>query len=285
MKIKITADSTCDLSKELLEKYDIATMPLHIVLGEKDYLDGVTIEPDDIYSYYASDKKLPKSGARSAEEYMEFFESFLNNGYDAVVHYDISSDMSSSYDNAVVAAGKLENVYVVDSRNLSTGTGLLVLDGCEMAGEGMTAKDIALRSISRVDAVRASFIIDKLDFLYKGGRCSSLAYLGANLLSINPCIEVKNGKMGVGAKPMGRYSRCVEKYAAEVKKSCTNPDKKRCFVTHTKMDAGLAERVIEIVKSWNVFDEILETTAGCTVTTHCGSNTIGILFINDGGLK
>lgn len=283
MKVKICADSTCDLSKELIERYGVGVMPLHVALGNDDRLDGVTISPDDIYSYYASEKKLPRSGARSSEEYKEFFKSFLNEGYDAVVHFDISSDMSGSYDNACVAASELNNVYVVDSRNLSTGTGLLVLDACDQAALGVDAEQIAERSLSRAKDVRASFIIDKLEFLYKGGRCSSLAYLGANLLHINPIIEVKDGRMGIASKPMGRYFRCIEKYSDWVKSSCTSPDKTRCFVTHTKMDAGLAEKVIEIVKSWNIFDEILETTAGCTITTHCGANTIGILFINDNG--
>ncbi len=283
MKIKICADSTCDLSREHIEKNNIGIMPLHVALGTDDRLDGVTIAPEDIYKYYSTEKKLPRSGARSAEEYKEFFQSFFNDGYDAVVHYDISSDMSSSYDNACVAANELKNVYVVDSRNLSTGTGLLVLDACDMVNQGKTAQEIYERSKSRVGAVRASFIIDKLEFLYKGGRCSSLAYLGANLLQIKPVIEVKDGLMGIASKPMGRYIRCVEKYAAWVRNNCTNADKTRCFVTHTQMDAGITERVIEIVKSWGIFDEIIETTAGCTITTHCGANTIGILFINDNG--
>lgn len=282
MKIKICADSTCDLSPELIERYGVGIMPLHVALGDDDRLDGVTIQPSDIYEYYAANKKLPRSGARSSEEYKQFFKSFLDEGYDAVVHYDISADMSGSYDNATVAANELENVYVVDSRNLSTGTGLLVLDACDMAANGMSPQQIVDRSIKRAVDVKASFIIDKLEFLYKGGRCSSLAYLGANLLQINPVIEVKEGRMGIAAKPMGRYVRCIEKYSDWVRKNCTSPDKKRCFVTHTRMDNGLTERTIEIVKSWGIFDEILDTTAGCTVTTHCGSNTIGILFINDG---
>lgn len=285
MKIKICADSTCDLSPELIAKYNVGIMPLHVTLGAADYLDGVTIQPDDIYAYYAANKKLPRSGARSAEEYREFFRSFLDDGYDAVVHYNISADMSGSHDYAVAGAEELANVYVVDSRNLSTGTGLLVLDACDMAEKGMSPEDIAERSRKRVSSVRASFIIDKLEFLYKGGRCSSLAYLGANLLQINPVIEVKDGRMGIATKPMGRYNRCIEKYAEWVKKTCTSPDKTRCFVTHTKMDEGLNERVMEVVRSWGIFDEIHDTTAGCTVTTHCGSNTIGILFINDNGFE
>ena len=285
MKIKISADSTCDLSQELIDKYNIPIMPLHVSLGEKDYLDGITIKPQDIYDYYASSKKLPKTGARSAEEYSEFFSGILNDGYDAIVHFTISSDMSASYTNAELASRTFKDVYVVDSRQLSTGIGLLVLDACDMIETGMTAKEIAERARSRADAARSSFIVDTLEFLYKGGRCTSLAYLGANLLMIKPCLEVKNGLIGVESKPMGRYRRCVAKYCEAIFKGMTNPDPKRCFVTHTQMDAGIAEEVIATVKSWGIFDEILETTAGCTVTTHCGANTIGILYINDGGLK
>ena len=285
MKIRISADSTADLSQELLEKYNIPTMPLHVSLGENDYIDGVTIKPQDIYDFYAATKKLPKTGARSAEEYKEFYQGILDEGYDAIVHFTISADMSASYANAELASRDFNNVFVVDSRQLSTGIGLLVLDACDMVEAGLTAKEIAERAASRTEATKSSFIVNTLEFLYKGGRCSSLAYLGANLLQIKPCLEVKNGLIGVESKPMGRYRRCVDKYCESIKSKATNPDPKRCFVTHTQMDEGIAEEVIATVKSWGIFDEVLETTAGCTVTTHCGANTIGILYINDGGLK
>ena len=285
MKIKISADSTCDLSSQLIEQYGVAIMPLHVSLGEKDCLDGVTITPQDIYDYYAATKKLPKSGARSAEEYSEFFKGLLAEGVEAVVHFTISADMSASYNNAELAARDFDNVFVVDSRQLSTGIGLLVLDACDMAAAGMSASKIAERANGRTAATRSSFIVDTLEFLHKGGRCSSLALLGANLLQIKPCLEVKGGLIGVASKPIGRYRRCVAKYCENIKSCMTNPDKKRCFVTHTKMDEGIAEEVIATVKSWGIFDEVLETTAGCTVTTHCGANTIGILYINDGGVE
>lgn len=284
-KIKISADSTCDLSPELISKYSIGIMPLRVTLGEKDCLDGVSIVPQDIYDYYASTKQLPKSGARSADEYAEFFQGLLDEGNDAIVHFTISSEMSASYNNAQLAARSFKNIYVVDSRQLSTGIGLLVLDACDMVAQGMSAKDIAARATKRAPFAKSSFIVDTLEFLYKGGRCSSLAYLGANLLQIKPCLEVKNGLIGVASKPIGRYRRCVTKYSDNIKSSASNPDPKRCFVTHTKMDEGVAEDVVATVKSWGIFEEVLETTAGCTVTTHCGANTIGILYINDGGLK
>ena len=282
MKVKISADSTADLSPELLEKYNVATMPLHVSLGETDYLDGVTICPQDIYDYYAQNKKLPKSGACSVEEYSEFFGGLLEEGNDAIVHFCLSAEMSASFQNAEIAAKELANVYVVDSRQLSTGIGLLVLDACDAAAKGFSAQQIYDRAMERRDASKSSFIVDTLEFLYKGGRCSALAYLGANLLSIKPCLEVKDGVIGVESKPMGRYRRCVTKYCENIRRKITNPDPTRVFVTHTKMDEGIAEEVIATVKSWGIFDEVLETTAGCTVTTHCGANTIGILYFNDG---
>ena len=282
MRIKITADSTCDLSKQLLDKYNISISPLHVSLGDDDFHDGVTIQPQDIYNYYNDCKKLPKSGSCSAVEYEEFFKNQLDQGYDAIIHFNLSSEMSASYNNAVNASQSFSNVYVVDSRNLSTGTGLLVLHACDLANEGLLPQEIVEKVSTRLDAVRASFIINTLEYLHKGGRCSSLVYYAANLMGLKPTIEVKSGKMGVGSKFIGKFGRCVSKYADLVKSQCTSPDKKRCFVTHTQMDDGIAEKVIEQVKSWGIFDEVLETTAGCTITTHCGPNTIGILYINDG---
>ena len=285
MKIKISADSTCDLSPELISKYNIGIMPLYVALGEQNLLDGQTIVPEDIYEYYNQTKKLPKSGARSVEDYQKYFSGLLTGGYDAIVHFTISAEMSASYNNAALAAQKLKNVYVVDSRNLSTGIGLLVLDACDMVAAGKDVKYVVQRANSRVDAVQASFLIDSLEFLYKGGRCSSLAYFGANLLKLKPSIAVKNGKMGTWSKFQGKFAHCVQKYVETVKNTYQTPDKTRCFVTHTALPEGIADSVIETVKSWGIFDEVIETVAGCTVTSHCGANTIGVLFINDGGVK
>lgn len=285
MKVKISADSTCDLSQEILEKYNIGIVPLFVALGDRNLLDGESVCPDDIYDYYKQTKKLPKTGARSVDEYHEYFSEVLKGGYDAIVHFTISADMSASFANATKAAEKLKNVFVVDSRTLSTGIGLLVLDACDMAAQGKSAKYIAERASKRVGAVESSFVIDSLEFLYKGGRCSSLAYFGANLLQLKPSIIVKDGKMGTWNKFQGKYPRCVQKYVEAVHNTYTNPDKTRCFVTHTALDDGIAESVVETVKSWGIFDEVLETYAGCTVTTHCGAGTIGVLFINDGGME
>lgn len=282
MKIKITSDSTCDLSQELLEKHNVGISPLHVSLGQDDFLDGVSIVPQDIYNYYNEHKKLPKSGACSVVEFEEFFQNQLDQGYDAIVHFNISADMSASHNNAVLASQKFQNVHVIDSRNLSTGTGLLVLYACDLVNDGVDVNEIVEKVTSRVDSVRASFIINTLEYLHKGGRCTSLVYYAANLMGLKPIIDVKSGKMGVASKCIGKYNRCVKKYGDWVKAQCTAPDRKRCFVTHTQMDEELVQEVIAQVKSWNIFDEILETTAGCTITTHCGPNTIGILYINDG---
>ena len=282
MKIKITADSTCDLSAELIAQYNVAISPLHVSLGADDFHDGVTIVPQDIYNFYAKNKQLPKTGACCAVEYEEFFQKQLDEGYDALVHFNLSSQMSATHSNAVNASQNFSNVYVIDSRNLSTGTGLLVLYACDLAKFGVSPQEIVDKVSARLDAVRASFIIDTLEYLHKGGRCTTLVYYAANLMSLKPTIEVKGGKMGVGNKFIGRFPRCVGKYADLVKSQCTSPDKKRCFVTHTQMDEELVQSVVDKVKSWGIFDEVLETTAGCTITTHCGPNTIGILYINDG---
>lgn len=281
MKIKITGDSTCDLSEELKQKYNIDVMPLNVYLGERNGYDGVDVSTNDIFEYVESTKQLPGTASRSVEDYVDFFTKYTADG-STVIHYSLSEQMSSSYNNAVLASKQVPNVYVVDSASLSTGTALLMLDACDMAEQGMDAEQIVKRSQKRVSSVQASFVIDNLAYLHHGGRCSTVAYLATNLLSIKPSIEVKNGKMGLGKKFVGRFEKCIKKYAYDIREKFTTPDKTRCFVTHSQIDQKLADALIEEVKSWNVFDEILETDAGCTVTTHCGRNTIGILFINDG---
>ena len=282
MKIKITADSTCDLSVELIQKNNVDIIPLYVALGEDNLLDGVTIVPDDIYNYYQANKKLPKSGARSVVDYEDFFRSFFEQGYEQVIHFALSDDMSCSHANAKKAAQNVGNVHVVDTRSLSTGMGLLILYACDLVKEGLDAQTIVDKVTARTPYVQASFILDNLEFLHKGGRCSSLVLLGANLLGIKPVIEVKSGKMGVGKKFIGRFERSVKKYVDHVFQTYNTPHKTRCFVTHTKMDTELVNKTIEAVKALGIFEEVLETTAGSTITTHCGANTIGVLFINDG---
>lgn len=197
MNIKITADSTCDLSEELVKKYDIEILPLYIVKDGKSYKDGVEITPSDIFEHVKAGGALTSTAAVNVADYIDAFTP-LSKEYDAVIHVDISADFSSCYQNACIAAENFDNVYIIDSRNLSTGSGLIVLRAAEMAQAGENPEDIVKAMNALTSKVEASFVIEKLDFLRKGGRCSALAALGANLLSLRPCIEVKDGKMSVG---------------------------------------------------------------------------------------
>ncbi len=282
MKVKITADSVIDLSPEMIAENDITIVPLFVTLGGTNFSDGVDLTPEDIYNFVAKTNQLPKTAAVSTETYRGVFKKYSDEGR-AVIHFNISSDMSASHSNAKLAANGLENVFVIDSRNLSSGVGLLVLYACDLAKKGLDAKTIYEKVLRRIPFVQASFIIDKLDYLYKGGRCSSLALLGANLLSIKPTIEVRGGKMIVGKKYIGSLKRAIEKYVVDILANYPNYDKTRIFVTHTKIAPEIIEQVKGLIIQHAEFDEILETTAGGTITSHCGPGTLGILYINDKG--
>ncbi len=275
--IQITADSTCDLPKEICEKYGVEIKPLYVVLGENSYLDGVEIQADEIYDFVAKNGQLPKTSAGSVDDYITLFKKHVDAGK-KVVHISLGSALSSSYQNACIAAGEVGEVEVVDSQNLSTGSGHLVLDAAEMAADGMDASAIADVLRARAGKVRASFVIDQLDYLHKGGRCSSVAMLGANLLKIKPVISVGElGKMAMSDKPRGQYIKVLEKYAQKVLET-ENINTHRVFVTHTKCDDSIVNSVVGIVKATGIFDEVIETTAGCVITSHCGPNTLGVLF-------
>lgn len=279
MKVKIISDSTCDLSADLLEKYDIAITPLMVTCRDNSYKDGVDITPDDIYAYVAESGKLPKTSAINVGEYIDVFRHWREQGYD-IVHFSISSGFSSTYQNACIAAEEVGGVYVVDSQNLSTGQGLLVLRAAEMAEQGADAKTIAETCSALAPCVEASFVVDSIDYLYKGGRCSALAALGANVLKLKPCIEVKDGKMSPGKKYRGKIEKVILDYVVERLKDRTDIDKSRIFITHTRCEESTVNSVREKIKELAPdFEEILETTAGSTITTHCGPNTLGILFI------
>ena len=274
--VKITVDSTCDLSPELVEKYDITVIPLYTILGDESYADGIDINPDGIYKFVAENNVLPKTSAASVDDYAGIFKKYTEAGME-VIHFNISSDMSSSHQNAVIAAKEVGNVHVIDTLNLSTGSGLLVLDAADYREQGLPAARIAELVRERVPLVRASFVLDNLEYLRMGGRCSAVAVLGANLLKIKPRIEVKNGKMGMGGKYRGMYDKVSLKYAEDML-SLPNINTRRVFVTHTKCDEELINQVVEKVKSLVKFDELLITTAGCVITSHCGPNTLGVLF-------
>ncbi len=276
MSVKITVDSTCDLSRELIEKHDLSVIPLYTVLGDKSFADGFEIQPDDIYDFVSKNGALPKTSAGSVEEYRARFKEYVDAG-DKVVHFNISSDMSSSFQNATIAAGEVGGVHVVDSRNLSTGSGLLVMDAVELRQKGMSAEEIAETLRKKTHLVRASFVVDNLEYLRMGGRCSAVAMLGANLLKIKPRIEVNDGVMGMGGKYRGSYDKVLIKYVDDVL-SATDIDRRRVFVTHTRCDSGVVESVVDYVNKKGMFNEVIETTAGCVITSHCGPNTLGVLF-------
>ena len=278
MKIKLTSDSTCDLSREQIAKHDITILPLAVAMGGKDYRDGVDIIPTDIYSHVAAGGDLPKTAANNAAQYQEVWSRYAKD-YDAIIHLNISAEFSSCYQNACLAAEEFDNVYVVDSRNLSTGHGLLVLKAAELAEQGMNAADIAQVLRETLDKVDASFILDQLEYLKKGGRCSSLVALGANLLKLKPCIEVKDGKMAVGKKYRGAYEKCLKEYIQDRLQDRTDLDLSRVFVTHSGIDEALVQVAVDTVKSLQQFEEVCITTAGCTVSSHCGPGTLGVLFI------
>lgn len=276
--IVITGDSTCDLSPELRQRYNIDILPLGVTLGGKVYKDGVDITPDDIYAHHDKTGELPKTTAANVDEFYNFFKKFADEGK-TVIHFDISSGMSSTFNNARIAAEEFENIYVIDSANLSTGIGLLVVAAAEMVNEGLEAEEIVAKINDMVPKVDASFVIDNLEYLYKGGRCSALAAFGANMLKLKPCIEVKNGAMGVSKKYRGRYADVLKTYVSERLGDGSDIDNSRVFVTHAGCDEEVVKQVVEQVKEAGIFKEVFLTRAGCTVSSHCGANTLGVLFV------
>lgn len=278
-KIAISLDSACDLSKELIEKYDFKIIPFGVNLGDKFFYDG-EITPEEIFEYADNNKTLPKTNAVNEEAFKEHFAKILND-YDAIIHFDISSEMSSAYQNAVNASKNFKNVYVVDSRTLSTAISLEAIYAKKLTETMDDPAKIVELVKKRIPAVQASFVIERLDYLYKGGRCSGLALLGANLLKIRPEIEVLNGNMKNTEKFRGKMADCVTKYCRATLEKYNHPDKSVIFITHSVADKELVDAAKAVVSEYG-FENVYETTAGCTVSSHCGKNTLGILYINDG---
>ncbi len=279
-KIRICADSTCDLSPELIEKYNITITPLQIFLGDKDYTDQKDIFPQTIYDYVTKTGILPKTAAVSVGTYTDVFTE-LKKDCDEIIHFTISSEMSSCYQNAKLAAEEIGGIYVVDSRTLFSGIGHLAIEAAIMAqDETKTGQEIFDYVTSLVDRLNVSFVINSVNYLYKGGRCSGVAAVGANLLKLKPLIEVHSGKMDMAGKYRGKMKDVVKKYILD---RLTLPDIKfkrdRIFVTCTCTDYDLPNYAKEIVESLGLFDEVLITIAGSTVTSHCGKDTLGILYI------
>ena len=278
MSIKITSDSTSDLSPALREQYDITVLPLYVTMGEQTCQDGVDACPEDLFAYVERTGSLPTTAAVNVADYHDCFAQFSPR-HEAVIHITISSDFSSCYQNACVAAEGFSNVYVVDSRNLSTGHGLVVLEAALAAQRGEQPEAIVAHLNEVASQVEASFVVDKLDYLVKGGRCSSAAALGANLLKLKPCIEVVDGRMKVGKKYRGNYDKVLLQYVRERLDGRDDLALDRIFVTHTPCRPETVEAVKAEIQTYAPFSEIIETTAGCTISSHCGPNTLGILFL------
>lgn len=280
MKIKIISDSTCDLSPELIARYDIGIVPLIVMKNGEEFVDGVTITPKDIFAHVAAGGSLCTTAARSVAVYQETFAKYTDN-YDGILHVNISSDFSSSYQNACIAAQGFENVRVVDSRNLSTGQGLVVLKAWELAQSVKSLDELKNALDEFTGRVEASFVLDRLDYMVKGGRCSGAAALGANLLNLKPCIEVKDGKMSVVKKYRGKYDRCLYNYVKDRLSQRDDLDRGTLFITHTPVSDSCMEAVRDAVQACGSFDRTYETDAGCTVSCHCGPGTLGVLFVRN----
>lgn len=278
-KIILSADSTCDLDQELKERYHVHYFPLHIILNEKEYKDNVDITPEEIYQEYYDHKVLPKTAAVNVQEYIDHFRPWVEDGYE-VIHINLGHALSSVYQNCCLAAEELGHIHVVDSCNLSTGTGLLVVAAGKMIEQGMDAASIAEALRKRAAKCHASFILDTLTFMHAGGRCSSVAALGANILKLKPCIQVDNrdGSMGVGKKYRGTLDKVLVKYVKDELNKHADINTDLMFITHSGIPQEYIDLVRKTVDKTMEFKEIHVTKASCTISCHCGPNTLGILF-------
>ena len=277
MKIKVTADSTCDLSQELIDRYNITIIPLSIVKDGESFIDGVEIGPDDIFEYVSKTGKLCSTAAVNVADYIDKFTQ-LRREHDAVIHFTISGDMSACYQNACLAAQEVDGVYPVDARNLSTGIGHLAIDTAIMAESGMDPEEILAVLGDKKEKLDVSFLIDTLVYLWKGGRCSGVAALGANLLSLKPCIEVRDGRMGVARKYRGSLKKCLVQYVHDRLANRDDIDTRRIFITDSGVSDEIFQAVYDAVAECQKFDEIIHTRAGSTISNHCGPNCLGILY-------
>ena len=280
MKICISAESTIDLPKEVLDEFGIKTVPFTITLGEKMGLDGVTT-PEEIFEYVDKTGVLPKTSAVNYAQYNEFFSDLLKE-YDEVIHFSLSSDLSVAYQNAVTAAEELGHVHVIDSKSLSTGIALLAIYASKLVKDGFKVDEVIEKVSERIPNDQASFVLATVEYLFKGGRCSSLARLGALLFRIRPQIIVANGKMGPGKRYNGKQLACVEQYCADTLEQFNNPDLEIGFVTHSGATPDMVDAAVKAMKDRG-FKRVIVTTAGATISSHCGPKCLGILYINDGG--
>lgn len=277
MRIKITADSTCDLSAELLKTWDIDLMPMHILMGDESYLDGVTIHPAEVFDHVRAGGEPPKSSAANPVEYADFFAPFAQQ-YDAVIHISVSSKLSSCCQNARLAAGEFENVSVVDSQNICTGQGYLVIRAAKLAAEGKTAAEIVQKLENLAKRVELSFVLDRLDFMAKSGRCSGVLAFGANLLGIKPALEIIDGELKVVKKYRGSLAACVSKYVADRLANRDDIEDEMVFLSCTEPKPGCVEALKEGLAQYGRFGSCYETDIGTTIGGYSGPGTIGIVF-------
>lgn len=279
--VSIVADSTCDLSRELLEKYKVKIIPLHILLGEKEYEDGVDLRPEEIYAWADDHKTTPKTSAPSVETVMQTFRPLLDKG-DDIVCFSISESMSTTANVMRLAARQLEaedRIIVVDSANLSTGIGLLVLEAARMALQGKTAEEIVAETERLKPKVRASFVVDTLTYLHRGGRCNGLEAMAGSMLKLHPKIVVSEGKMSSSKKYRGKIDKVILAYAKDMEEQLLQARKERVFITHSGCPEKTVLMVEQYLQSLSRFDEILITRAGGVISSHCGPGTLGVLFI------
>lgn len=279
--IKIVADSTCDLSKELVEKYNIQIVPLHILLDEKEYLDGIDITPDEIYAWADANEKTPKTSAVGFEEAEKILVQIKDTD-DEMILFTISGKMSTTVNVFHMVAEELEitdKVSIIDSRNLSTGIALMVLKAATMAQEGKTRAEIQTAIEAVKDSIRASFVVDTLTYLHRGGRCSSIEALAGGVLKLHPKIVVAEGSMGADKKYRGKMHKVILDYVKDMEADLKKADKSRVFITHSGCDQAIIDSVHAYLEELNHFDEILVTRAGGVISSHCGPGTLGVLYI------
>ena len=279
--IKFCTDSCVDIPQELIEKNNISVIPLYVILGEQEYFDGVTIQPKEIFAYVKENGILPKTATRSVENYKDFYRENLKDA-DYIIYTGISSQLSSSYANAISAREEMEEkdrIFVLDSKTLSSGIGLLVLYGKKLADEGLSVEEIVAKMEEQIERNQTSFIVDKLDYLYKGGRCSALTRFGASLLNIKPVLELQEGKIENTSKFMGKFTVVCKKYIDQMLTKHSNCKKDICFITNTCKDDAFVEQIVEYVKSKEIFDQVIPQRAGSTISCHCGEMTLGILYL------
>jgi len=286
MKIKLIADSTCDLSEELLRQHAIQRVPLHIIMGEKDYLDGEEINVRQIFDFVGAGKGTAMTAAINAATFAQCYAQAFAEGAEAIIVFTISAELSSCYVNAVEAAADYQQVYVVDTRSLSTGGGLLVMHAVDLIAQGLPAAEIFQRLELKKKQVDASFVIDTLEYMYRGGRCSGATRLGADLLSLKPCLVMREGFLEVGRKYRGRMEKVLKTYIHDRLEGQKGVDRCRAFITHTFFnEPEIVAEMVALVSELQDFQEVIATDAGCTISCHCGPRTLGVLFFKEDELQ